>query len=149
MEGQLRLVCMAVHFVQAYCSCITLPAQHMELVGFIGFIGIQNKAWGGGWWQKENQTFLSGPEIDTHSRQDRQRPKHRQRQQTFTHLLNSKHTAFTTLVHFLTELTAGYSVTANQLLRGGRFVCCLALDSRKSACSFLTHAQMSAFSAVY
>lgn len=71
MEGQLRLVCMAVHFVQAYCSCITLPAQHMELVGFIGFIGIQNKAWGGGWWQKENQTFLSGPEIDTHSRQDR------------------------------------------------------------------------------
>lgn len=58
---------MAVHFVQAYGRCITLPAQHMELVGFISFIGIQNKAWGGGWRQqkKKKETFQPGPEIDT------------------------------------------------------------------------------------
>lgn len=30
-------------FCPAYSSCVTHPAQHMELVGFIVFIRIENK----------------------------------------------------------------------------------------------------------
>ncbi len=80
---------MAVHFVQSYCSCITLPAQHMEAVDFI-LLGCKIKQR-----ERERETEreterqrererergrdeikpkplnLPAPKIDTRSRQDR------------------------------------------------------------------------------
>lgn len=41
-------------FCPAYSSCITQPAQHMELVGFIAFIRIETKTREEGWGESKS-----------------------------------------------------------------------------------------------
>lgn len=148
MEGQFRLMCIAVHFVHAYCRLHNSPCTAYGAGGFhtVGFIGILIR-WRVG--DAERKSNFPAWARNRHAEQTRQVEVQTQPQMADICTPAQLKTRFQLLVHFLTELTAGYSVPANQLLREGRFVCWLALDSKKSACSFLAHAHMSALSVVY